>query len=105
MTYPITMFRDSIRSPMTKDRYEKRLDLFFRFIHFFFREQQLWQTLFSSPKEEKWEAVAKKQQLAISSSLSRGQFPSPESIVHFPAFKKDDSQLWVEGTKLEIAWS
>ncbi len=32
MTDPMTVFRDSIRSPMTKNRYEKRLDLFFKFI-------------------------------------------------------------------------
>jgi hypothetical protein len=29
----MTVFRDAIRSPLTKDRYEKRLDLFFRFIN------------------------------------------------------------------------
>jgi hypothetical protein len=27
---PLTDFFDAIRSPLTKDRYEKRLDLFFR---------------------------------------------------------------------------
>lgn len=28
----MTQFRDAIRSPITRDRYEKRLDLFFKFI-------------------------------------------------------------------------
>ncbi len=29
---PLTEFFDAIRSPLTKDRYEKRLDLFFKHI-------------------------------------------------------------------------